>query len=143
MKRIEKLVWCLSILGVLFSVSAPLVFKAQAQQAYQKAQRIERGRYGGTYLVSGSSVAGTALISPNVMRPDGLCRNNGSTTIWIGTVTATQHNTIHDNVRTGIFLKSSDTFTLDGSFTGEWDMTCDTGVSACEMRCAEGLTRQD
>lgn len=114
---------------------------AMADTGHEGATRIEQGSYGEMYRYTGSSIAGTAFISATVKRPDGACRNNTGTEVWIGTVSATQRGSasfLHDNINFGTFLKASETFTLGGSFTGAWYFTCAPGVSTCEMRCSEG-----
>lgn len=114
---------------------------ALADTGYEGATRVEQGSYSQMFKYTGSSIAGTGFISATTKRPDGSCRNNTGSEVWIGTVSATQRGSIsfqHDNINFGTFLKSSETFSLGGSFTGDWYFTCGMGVATCEMRCSEG-----
>lgn len=145
MKALKKLVWvgCLAALGA-FIIPAMVPTPAPADTGHEGAVRIEQGSYGQMFKYSGSSIAGTAFVSDTVKRPDGMCRNNTATEVWIGTVSATQRGSasfLHDNINFGQFLKSSETFTLGGSFTGSWYFTCAPGISSCEVRCVEGRVR--
>ena len=128
----------LSLIGLAFSVNE---HAAMADTGHEGATRIEQGSYPQMFAYTGSSVAGTAFISATTKRPDGSCRNNTGTEVWIGTVSATQRGSasfLHDNINFGNFLKASETFTLGGSFTGAWYFTCAPTVATCEMRCSEG-----
>lgn len=115
--------------------------KVYADTGHEGATRIERGSYNNTRLVSGSSATGTEFFAASVKRPDGICRNNSGSTVWIGTVTAAQRDTTHSNILYGFPILSTETFKLDGSNTGAWYFTCNSGVSACEFRCLDGLVR--
>lgn len=118
-----------------------MIFEARGVRAdtgHEGATRKEIGRTPFVSRVTGSSVAGTSFFSDSVSRPDGTAFNNTSSTIWVGTVTATQDRVTHSNIGQGYPVLSSGTFPLDGSFTGSWYFTCDAGVSACEIRTAEG-----
>lgn len=129
-----------SLLLNLFATSvAPFV--ASADTGHEGAVRIEQGSYPNMFKYTGSSVAGTAFISATVKRPDGVCRNNTASEVWIGSVSATQRGDgsfLHDNINFGQFLKASETWTLGGSFTGAWYFTCAPTVATCEIRCSEG-----
>ena len=134
MKLKEKLFLSLCALGV----AAVLVSQSFADTGHEGAVRKESGTYGQVFKVTGSSVAGTSFFSATVKRADGTAFNNTSSTVWIGTITDTQNNRIHDNIEEGYPLLSSATFMLDGNFTGIWYFTCDSGVASCEVRTVEG-----
>lgn len=134
-------VFAMLIIGLAFVANDRL---ALADTGHEGATRVEQGSYSEMYKYTGSSVAGTAFISATTKRPDGSCRNNTGTEVWIGTVPATQRGSasfLHDNINFGNFLKSSETFSLGGSFTGDWYFTCAPGVATCEVRCSEGKVR--
>lgn len=111
---------------------------AVADTGHEGATRIEIGRSTDFRKVTGSSVTGTAIFSSAVNRPDGFCLNNTGTTVWIGSVTATQNGTMHSNIANGMPIFSSGTYRLGGSMTGDAYLTCNAGVSTCEMRCNDG-----
>ena len=113
----------------------------KADTGHEGASRREMGSYAETRLVTLSSSTGTNLFGASVSRPDGMCFNNTSGTIWIGTTTATATAVPHSNMRMGFPLLSSSTFRLDGSFTGTIAGTCDAGVLSCTLRCVDGLVR--
>ena len=140
MERFDKLGRLLAGLVVAAVVMAA-VGGARADQGWDAAMRIERGQYPAMRKVTGSSVAGTAFFDADMKRPDGLCVNNTGTTVWIGTVSATQRGDstfLHDNINFGAPLTATATFSLDGSFTGLWYFTCGPTVATCEMRCLDG-----
>lgn len=113
---------------------------AGADTGHEGATRVEIGSYIETAVVAGTSVTGTAFITASVKRPDGVYFNNTSTTIWIGTTTATAQ-TNHSNTTIGFPVLSSATFRLSGSMTGTLAFTCSNGTGACEIRRLEGLVR--
>ena len=112
-----------------------------ADTGHEGATRIERGSYPEMRVVSISSTTGTNIFVANTKRPDGLCRNNSSVTVYVGTNTATTHGSYHANIVSGFPVLSSETFKLDGSFTGSLAATCDVGAASCEFRCLDGLVR--
>ena len=99
----------------------------------------------GTYIqvakVSGSSTAGTAFFSANIGRMDGLVFNNTATTVFIGTVTASEHGSTHSNILNGTPILSSSSFSLGGLMSGPIYFTCSSTVASCEVRTLEGLNR--
>jgi len=107
--------------------------------AYAAQGQKDIGNVWSNRKVTGSSFTGTALWGPAPLRYDSSCRNNDSTTIWIGSVTTTIHGETHPNVAEGYPVLSSEPFNLGGKFTGIGPayMTCSPGVAACEMRCAD------
>ena len=121
--------------------AALISLKVSADTGHEDATRIERGSYNNVRLVSGSSASGTEFFAASTKRPDGICRNNSGSTVWIGTVTASQHATTHSNILYGFPILSTETFKLDGSNTGAWYFTCNTGVASCEFRCLDGLVQ--
>lgn len=138
-KKLDRILTLMGWLAV-----ASVIGVSWADTGHEGATRVEQGSYGAMYRYSGSSIAGTAFINPTTKRPDGVCRNNTGTEVWVGTVSATQRGSasfLHDNINFGQFVKASETFTLGGSFTGAWYFTCAPGVASCEMRCTEGLVR--
>lgn len=114
---------------------------SHADTGHEGATRKEIGSYADVRRVTGSSVAGTEFFSASIKRPDGSIVNNTASTIWIGTMSATQHNTMHDNIRSGYPVTSTQPFKLDGSMTGNLYFTCDVGVASCEVRAIDGLVR--
>ena len=114
---------------------------ARADTGHEGAVRKEIGSYINVRRVTGSSTTGTEFIAASIKRPDGSFINNTASTIWVGTVSATQNNTMHDNIRGGYPVTSSQTFKLDGSMTGNAYFTCDVEVAACELRLIDGLVR--
>ena len=114
---------------------------ARADTGHEGAQRKEIGSYLGVRRVTGSSVAGTEFFAASIKRPDGSCLNNTATTVWIGTVSATQHLTLHSNIVNGYPVTSTQPWKLDGSFTGNMYFTCSEGIATCEFRCADGLVQ--
>lgn len=136
-----KLLGRLAAFGAAIMLAAFLAQPSPADTGHEGATRIERGSYAGTRKVTGSSTAGTEFFAADVKRPDGLCINNTGSTVWIGTTSATQHQTTHENISIGIPVMSTQTFKLDGSYTGNLYFTCDIGVASCEFRCLDGLVR--
>ena len=114
---------------------------ARADTGHEGATRKEIGSYLSVARITGSSTTGTEFFAASIKRPDGSLVNNTASTIWIGTVSATQQNTLHDNIRNGYPVTSTQPFKLDGSMTGNGYFTCDAGVSTCEIRVIEGLVR--
>ena len=131
-----------AILALGFMILAGLYLAPADGRGWEDASRKEIGQYGETFKVTGSSVAGAALLSATVLRADGSYFNNSPFVIWVGTTSATTHNGTHENQRIGFPILSSATFTLDGGFTGAWYFTCNQGVSACEVRGIEGKSNQ-
>lgn len=129
-----------AILVVALMLGA-LALRVDADPGWEGATRKEVGTYIETAVVSGSSFTGTAFISATKSRPDGVYFNNTASTVWIGTTSATQNMTAHDNVKIGFPVLSSATFRLDGSMTGDLYFTCGPTISACEMRKLEGKVR--
>ena len=112
-----------------------------ADTGWDNAARIERGSYIAMRKVVGSSTTATALFAASTKRPDGICRVNGSYTVWIGTATGTITAFQHPNILLGFPVLSSETFKLDGSMSDDLYVTCDSGVSTCDVRCLDGLVR--
>jgi len=133
--------FCLSVMALAWLALFGEFYKLQADTGHEGATRIERGSYNNVRLVSGSSVAGTEFFGASTKRPDGICRNNTGSTVWIGTVSAAQYATVHSNIGNGFPVLSTETFKLDGSNTGAWYFTCEIGIAACEFRCLDGLVR--
>lgn len=140
MKKANLLGLAMCLGGFLLGALSP-VGKAVADTGAEGATRIERGSYGDVRKVSVSSVAGTALWDASVKRPDSLCKNYSGSTLFIGTVTTTQDNTVHSNILNGFPVAASDTFKLDGSFTGVLYGTADVEVASIDVRCLDGLVR--
>lgn len=138
MKLSEKAVLAACVLGLAALCVVENRKPASADTGYEGAVRTERGSYGQVFKITGSSIAGTAFFSNSVKRADGTAFNNTSSTVWIGTITTTQQNRIHDNIEEGFPVLSSGTFPLDGNFTGTLYFTCDVSVASCEMRTVEG-----
>lgn len=135
---------CMAALVLAVGIPALVPHPAPADTGHEGAVRQEIGSYGQMFKYTGSSVAGTAMFAATVKRPDGSCVNNTGTEIWIGTVSATQRGGaafLHDNINAGYPVKSTQTFNLGGSFTGDWYFTCAPTVASCEVRCVEGAVR--
>jgi hypothetical protein len=143
MKKMEKLALGLTIamLGLL-ACTEIFINTAKADTGWQSATRKALGSYINVRLVTLSSTTGTALFDATHLRPDGMCRVNDANTVWIGTVAATVNSEEHYNIVNGFPILSSETFKLNGSMTGAIYGTCGTGVSSCELRCIDGLSRQ-
>lgn len=101
----------------------------------------DRGTYIEPTKVAGSSVTGTAFISANVKRMDGLLFNNTATPVWVSTVSATQHGVEHSNITNGMPVLSSGTYRLDGIMSDALYFTCNVGATTCEVRVHEGKNR--
>lgn len=114
-----------------------------ADTGLEAATRIERGSYIAARSVNVSTNTGTALFSASVKRPDGICFNNSSATVWIGTNTNTANGYLHENVSGGFPVPSSGTFKLDGSMSGGAAATADpsTGSGTQNIRCIDGLVQ--
>ena len=110
-----------------------------ADTGHEGATRKEIGSYGGTRKLTISSTTGTTLFAADVKRPDGSCRFYG--TVYIGTTSATQENQVHMNIQIGFPVYSTETFILEGSFTGDWYVTAATNTTNVEGRCIDGLVR--
>ncbi len=136
MKRISILSGMLLLACILAELMAPT-----AEANYQMTTRNYVGSYIQTYVVSGSSDTGTAILTGNSKRADSMCFNNTSSTVWIGTTSTSIPMDEHSNIEIGFPIISSATFSLGGAMTDLMYLTCNTGVSACELRCMEGLTR--
>lgn len=138
--RIFGAIFTLAIVAVL---GYALVQTASADTGHEGATRKEIGSYGGTRSLNLSSTAATEIFAPDTKRPDGWCRNNSAYVIWVGTNSGTTHNTAHENIRIGVPIKSSETFTLNGSYTGNWYANSDTaaGATGANLRCQDGLVR--
>lgn len=127
-----------NILFVALSLMASMSF---ADTGFEGAIRKEIGRFVATAVVTGSSTTGTAFVSAKFTRPDGMYFNNTSSTIWLGTTTATVNGAVHTNIAIGFPVLSSATFVLQGSMTGAVNFTCNSGVGSCEVRAFEGLMK--
>ena len=101
---------------------------------------LDRGTYVETAVVTGSSVTGTAFLTANAKRMDGILFNNTSTAVYIGTTTTTIE-VGHSNIALGVPVLSSATFSLDGLMSSALAFTCTTGVATCEVRTLIGLNR--
>ena len=121
--------------AILILVGAP------AFADYDNKSASDRGTYVDVARVTGSSTAGTAFLSVNVKRMDGLLFNNTASAIWIGTVTASEFAVTHSNILNGTPVLASTTFSLGGSMSGALYFTCNGGVVTCEVRTLEGLNR--
>jgi hypothetical protein len=114
-------------------------FLVSADTGHEGAARIERGSYNDVRKVTLSSTTGTALWDASVKRPDSVCYNNSASTVWIGTVSASEFTLAHPNIAEGFPIVSSGTFSFDGSHTGAVYATSE--AAAAEMRCFDGLVR--
>lgn len=130
---------CVGFIGLVAMIG--LLGRVEADTGHEGATRKEVGSYVDPSKITGSSVAGTAIFSATVKRPDGTAFNNTGSTVWIGSVTETLNGQVHTNILNGFPVLSSATFPLDGSMTGVLYVTCDAGVSTCEMRVIEGKVR--
>ena len=89
------------------------------------------GTYVNTAQVTVSASATTLIISGNGLSQDLTCRNNSSSTLWIGSNTAN-----NDLYRIGFFVLSSETFkaaAYSGPVYGQGD------GAAVDVRCWSGL----
>ena len=129
------------LLGAAISVFLlmQLVSQPLASKGWEDAVRIDQGTYVGTRQISLSSTTGTTLWASTSKRPDGTCRFSG--TVWISTISATQHNQTHEAISIGLPVYSTETFNLGGSFTGDLFATGDTGVATTKAYCIDSLVR--
>ncbi len=135
--------------GILFAlVGAGVTMLGQqralmADTGWDQATRQERGSYAAPRSINISSYTGTAIFSSSVKRPDGMCRNNSAFTIWIGTDVNAGYlvGDAGANIRNGLPILSSETFSLGGQFTGTMAATADNaaGGAAVNVRCLDGL----
>lgn len=119
-----------------------LIFgETHGDTGWEGATRKECGQKSETYQVTGTSYTGTAVFAASIKRPDGAIFNNTSSTVWVGSVTATSvGTTIHNNIARGFPILSSATYSMGGNYTGgDLSVTCDKGVSTCEIRTHECL----
>lgn len=143
MKTKTQILFSLFLTGIVaFIIGTCFYLDVRADTGRENATRIERGETLTLNNVSVSSTTGAAIFAASFKRPDGLCFNNTSTTVWVGSVTATIDRQVHTNIIQGIPVLSSTTFKIDGQFTGPIYATCNDGVAACEMRCLEGTVAQ-
>lgn len=106
---------------------------------------LDKGSYIQVASVTGSSVAGTAIMTANPKRVYVIMstlNNTGlGTTVFVGTVTATQNGVTHSNITNGLQVASSSTFILDGAMTDTAYFTCPIGIGSCVVRVLEGINR--
>ena len=125
--------------------SAALVCLAGGARADSEFKvTIDRGSYIQVASVTGSSIAGTAIMTADPKRTYAiLSTNTGGSggAVFIGTVAATQHGATHTNITNGFPVASTSTFTLDGAMTDTAYFTCATGVATCQIRVLQGLNR--
>lgn len=139
MKKSTQLMFAIALNGIVaFIIGSCFYLDVRADTGVGGATRIERGTSLDARNVSPSSTTGTTLFSASIVRPDGMCFNNTSTIVWIGTVSATIDRQTHTNILQGAPILASSTFKLDGQLTGAVYATCDVGVAACNMRCLDG-----
>ena len=136
-----KLTRFLGLSGAFAALVGLMSSIGKADSGREAAARTERGSYIETRSVDVSSTTGTALFAASVLRPDGLCRNNSASTVWVGTTSATTNNAIHSNILIGFPVLSSETFKLDGQMTGVVYGTSGQGLGTLNLRCVDGLVR--
>ena len=123
----------------LFLIGLFLATPARADHDTKVAKDV--GSYVQTASVTGSSFTGTAFISANAKRMDGVLFNNTGSEIWIGTTTATQDMVMHSNINIGIPVLASATFSLGGVMSDALYFTCGNTVATCNVRVLEGRNR--
>lgn len=135
MKELKKI-------GILF-VSFILLagFGEYARADHERVVANDKGTYMRSFVVTPSSTSGTAVLSVSAKRMDAILFNNSPVIVWLGTTSATQDNQLHENIRIGMPILSSATFSLGGKWTGGLFATCDVGQTLCPIHVLEGLNR--
>ena len=123
-----------------FLMAALICLGVNARADHDQKCALDRGTFVATSVVTGSSTTGTAFISANSKRMDGLFFNNTASVVWVGTTSATIQEG-HSNLGLGVPVLSSATIALDGIMSDALYFTCNAGVSACEGRVFEGRNR--
>ena len=131
MKKILTLICGLIITGLFFGFT-------MADTGWEGATRIERGSYVQTRSVTVSSFTATELIPASFSRPDSICKNVSSYTIYLGSAAAGVTLTA-----IGLPLGASEYFKLDGSMTGSLYGLAGAGSASGEVKfiCLDGLVR--
>lgn len=122
----------------LFSIIGMLAVLAFADTGHESATRIERGSYIQSRSITLTTFTATEFIPASVKRPDSLCKNYSSYTVFIGSATtpATYLVTI------GLPVGASEYFTLDGSMTGSISAIAEEAAGAtAKIKCLDGLVR--
>jgi hypothetical protein len=124
------------ILFMVFAVGFTALFASfiLADTGREGATRIERGSYPESRVVTIVDSAATLFMPPSVSRPDSLCKNFSSYTVYIGSNAA--GTSLAD---IGLPVGASEYFRLDGSFTGSMYAIAEAGATNVKMRCLDTL----
>lgn len=103
----------------------------------------DKGTYAETASINGSSSTGTAFISAASKRMDAILFNNSPAAIYIGTTSAALHgvDVTHENLRIGLVVQSSATFSIQGAFSDNLYFTCKAAQANCNVRVMETKNR--
>lgn len=112
-------------------------YLAYADTGHESAARIERGSYIQSRTITLTTFTAVEFMPASVKRPDSLCKNYSSYTVFIGSATtpATYLVTI------GLPVGASEYFTLDGSMTGSISAIAEDTASNVKIKCLDGLVR--
>jgi hypothetical protein len=99
------------------------------------------GSYIETAVITASSAVPTAVMSASLKRPDALCANNGTSTVWISSMSAATHGSTPYAQTIGFPLTAGQSLAIGGKMTGPMYMNCADTVASCSIRCLYGLTR--
>lgn len=123
------------IAGILLASAVYTLVNADTGR--EGATRIERGSYVESRVVDISTTGATAIIPPSNYRPDSLCKNFSSYTVYIGSAASgTYLNTI------GLPVGASEYFKIDGSFTGSMSAIAEPSATNVKVICLDGLVQR-
>ena len=111
---------------------------ATADTGWEDAARIERGSYIETRLVTISTYAATEFMPASKKRPDSLCKNFSSFTIYLGSAAA-GITLAGDSM--GLPIGTSEYFRIDGSMTGSISAIAEPSGTNVKIICLDGLVR--
>jgi len=120
----------------LMAFAALMLQSKVSKSAWYDGLWIQQGQSNSFRVVSPSSFTPAALWSASFTRPDSMCRNNSSFTIWVGSTSGQQLGVEHSNVSLGFPVKTSETVTMGGSNSGgDTYAVSNPGSGTADIRC--------
>lgn len=135
MKRMRDVAG-MALLSGFFMVLGLVGISQAEQDVYQVV-----GSYIETAVVTASSAVPVAVMPASVKRPDALCTNSDTTTVWISSMSAATHGAAPYAHTIGFPLVAGQSLAVGGKMTGAMYMNCATTVASCSIRCLYGLVR--
>lgn len=130
MKKTLSLIAGILLAGAVYTL-------VNADTGREGATRIERGSYVESRSVAISTTGATEIVPPSNYRPDSLCKNFSSYTIYIGSAASgTYLSTI------GLPVGASEYFRIDGSFTGSMSAIAEPDATNVKVKCLDGLVQR-